>query len=389
MSLLIPASCTSSDHPAPPGVSLSCGRRVTLSVGLMVVGGLLLLLSGCDSESDGPAPGTPPGPAGASCAIPTSNFADGGVGKDGIPALTDPAFVDAGAADYLADTDRVIGLEVEGQAYAVPHNILWWHEIANLNFDRVQLAVTYCPLTGSSLAFDRAVIDGAEFGVSGLLFNNNLTMYDRTDQESLWPQMNREAGCGPRTGARLTMYPVTETTWAGWQMLHPGTKVVSSATGFNRTYTASGYPYGDYEERENDRVLFNVVIDERRPPKERVLGVPDAEGGTAYPFGALDDGTPVTVINDDVGREPVVVLWSAAARGAMAYRAVVGGQTVTFEDRGGTIVDTATESAWTVTGTAIRGPLQGTRLEPVEQAYVAFWFAWALFQPETQVWEGA
>lgn len=365
--------------------SWSHSRPFASSIGVMLLGSFVLFLVGCDSNSAVEPASSTPNPAGASCAIPTSNFADGGVGKDGIPALSDPSFVDANAAEYLTSADRIIGFKVAGEAYAVPHNILWWHEIANLSVDSLQLAVTYCPLTGSSLAFDRSVIDGGEFGVSGLLFNNNLTMYDRTSQESLWPQMNRQAGCGPRTGTRLKSYPVMEMTWGGWQALYPETQVVSSSTGFERDYTASGYPYGDYEERNNERVLFEVPLDDRRPPKERVLGVPDAEGGTAYPFGLLDDGTSITVINDIVGNTPVVVLWSADSRGAMAYRPVVEGQTLAFEDRNETIVDTVSGSTWTVTGTAISGPLAGTQLEGVADAYVAFWFAWALFQPDTEI----
>jgi hypothetical protein len=64
----------------------------------------------------------------------------------------------------------------------------------------------------------------------------------------------------------------------------------------------------------------------------------------------------------------------------------VNGETTPFEDRNGQIVDTATESVWNISGEAIRGPRQGDRLEPVSQAYVAFWFAWALFQPETTIY---
>lgn len=382
MSVFVPVSCTKSTR----SLALYCGRRLSLAIDLGLLGALLLILAGCDSNSNVSSGGDSGDLVDASCAIPTSNFADGGVGKDGIPALTDPSFVSADAASYLAESNRVIGFEVDGQAYAVPHNILWWHEIANLNFDSVQLAVTYCPLTGSSLAFDRAAVDGAEFGVSGLLFNNNLTMYDRTNDESLWLQMNRTAGCGPSTGRSLAMHPVVETTWAGWQELHPDTEVVSNETGFNRNYTTSGYPYGDYEQRTNSRLLFDAPIDDRRPPKERVLGIPDGEGGTAYPFGALDDGTPVAVINDNVGGTPVVVLWSHQAQGAMAYAPVAEGQMLTFEDRDGQIVDAETESVWSMRGEALSGPLKGARLEPIERAYVAFWFAWALFQPETQVW---
>ena len=102
-----------------------------------------------------------------------------GAAKDAIPALTDPRLVPVGdpETDYLLGTDRVIGLEIAGEYIAVPHNILWWHEIAN--FNEVSLAVTYCPLTGSSMVFDRRAAEGAELGVSGLLFKNNLVMYVR------------------------------------------------------------------------------------------------------------------------------------------------------------------------------------------------------------------
>ena len=124
-----------------------------------------------------------------------------GAARDAIPALTDPRLVGVGdpTTNYLRGTDRVIGLEIAGEYIAVPHNILWWHEI--VNFNEVGLAVTYCPLTGSSMVFDRTAAGGAELGVSGLLFRNNLVMYDRSPSgvvETLWPQMLAGGRCGPR-----------------------------------------------------------------------------------------------------------------------------------------------------------------------------------------------
>ena len=98
-----------------------------------------------------------------------------------------------------------MGLSIGGKAVAIPHNILLWHEIVNLQVGGASVAVTYCPLTGSSLAFDRSSVNGAELGVSGLLFNNNLLMYDRNSTQSLWPQMLRQSTCGPRSGAALQM----------------------------------------------------------------------------------------------------------------------------------------------------------------------------------------
>ncbi len=361
-------------------------RRINIV--LLLLSMLVLGVAACDSggaEQNPDAPGLD-----ETCIVPRDQFTDGGVGKDGIPALTDPPLVDPNEAAYLADTDRVIGFIVEGQAVAVPHNILWNHEIANLNFETTRLAVTYCPLTGSSMVFDRAAIGGGEFGGSGLLFQNNLTMYDRTTSESIWPQMSRRAACGPRLGGVLTMMPAIEMTWAGWKTLYADTKVVSDETGFGWSYTAADYPYGNYEDPDDDGLLFPMEIDTRRAPKERVLGIPDDRlGGTVFPFFELDAIGPVRVVHESVAGTPIVVFWDRALQGAMAYQPTLDGQSMTFEARQGRIVDVGTESTWRLDGVAIDGPLAGAHLEPIAEAYVAFWFAWAAFHPETRIWEAA
>ena len=358
---------------------------------LAVVSCLLIVFAGCDS-SDG-------GFSGAfsfdDCKVDTKSFRDGGVAIDGIPALTDPNFIDAADATYLQGNERVIGLVENGEPIAVPHNILWYHEIANFNHGSRQTAVTYCPLTGSSLIFDRDVINGNEFGVSGLLFTSNLTMYDRSSSDlervSLWPQMNVEASCGAQVGESLPVLPVIEMTWDGWLELHPDSKVLSDETGFNnRNYTV--YPYVNYEDVNNSDTFGNVNIDDRRPPKERVLGLPDGTGGSAYPFltlnSASDASSQLTVINTDYKGRPVVIFWDGDKQAAAAfYRdSAVGTRSFTVDN--GSFVDDVTNSIWRVDGREDLGNGTGDSLEPVAEAYVAFWFAWALFQPSTTIWNG-
>ena len=85
----------------------------------------VLVAVGC---SDGTSTGPSPSPfSDLDCSIPLDQLFDGGVGLDGIPSLQNPSFVGAqdGAASYLLSSDRVIGLVVDGQAWAIPHNILW------------------------------------------------------------------------------------------------------------------------------------------------------------------------------------------------------------------------------------------------------------------------
>lgn len=327
------------------------------------------------------------------CTIPTAQILDGGPGKDGIPALDNPTLVgpgDAGAS-YLLSDDRVMGLVVDGQPIAVPLNIQWWHEIVNFDLGDHRLAVTHCPLTGSSIVFDRRPARNATFGVSGLLFMNNLIMFDRNTDESLWPQMARGARCGPKSNLSLPAVASLEITWAGWRELHPQTQVVSSQTGFGRVYTREGYPYGDYDRLDDPNLFFPMPqpVDRRRPAKERVLGIPaDSTGGIAFPFGALEEQGPLAAVHATVGGVGQVVFWDGARRAAAAYVASTGDQALTFRVQDGAIVDEETGSTWRVDRLGTAGPLAGTQLEAVADAFVAYWFAWAAFYPSTELWTG-
>lgn len=91
--------------------------------------------------------------------IPRSQILSGGPPKDGIPALSDPEVLAADRAAYLAPTDRVIGVVLRGEARAYPVRILNWHEVVNDRIGGRPVAVSYCPLTGSAIVFDRTVGD--------------------------------------------------------------------------------------------------------------------------------------------------------------------------------------------------------------------------------------
>ncbi len=162
----------------------------------------------------------------------------GGPPPDGIPALDEPRFSRAGSVGWLADTEAVLALTVGGETRAYPLQVMTWHEIVNDTVGGVPVAVTYCPLCNSGVTFDRAVAGRVlSFGTSGLLYADNLVMYDR-QTESLWPQLTGQAALGVLTGTTLRGIPMGIVAWREFRAAHPAAWVLSRDTGFQR-------PYGD------------------------------------------------------------------------------------------------------------------------------------------------
>lgn len=219
--------------------------------------------------------------------IPRQQILAGGPPVDGIPALTAPQTVSAEAASFLRADDRVIGLQVEGAARAYPISILVYHELVNDMLGERPVLITYCPLCDSVAAFDRQTPLGVrEFGVSGLLYNSNVLMYDRGGQpESLWSQLAGEGVTGPAMGQPLNWLPVELTTWSDWRTRHPLTDVLSTETGYPRNYDEFPYP-GYFEEPET--IFPTQPWSDALPAKQRLLGVWTDQQARAYPIEILE-----------------------------------------------------------------------------------------------------
>jgi hypothetical protein len=174
----------------------------------------------------------------------------------------------------------VIGVQIAGEARAYPLAILNWHELVNDSLGGKSILVSYCPLCGTGMVFDREVAGATRrFGVSGLLYRSDLLMFDR-ESESLWSQIAAVAVAGPASGERLQLLRSRQQSWRRWREAHPQTSILSPATGHVRNYARS--PYGDYH--ENDRLLFPVRADPRYKPKAPTLGLRLIDGrARAYP----------------------------------------------------------------------------------------------------------
>ena len=330
--------------------------------------------------------------------IDLDDLLSGGPPPDGIPALDDPKFDTASEVDWLEDDEPLLSLTLGGETRGYPLRVMTWHEIANDTVGDVPVTVTYCPLCNSGVAFERTV-DGeaTTFGVSGLLYADNLVMFDRAT-ESLWPQLTGVASVGPRTGVELESIPLGTVGWDQFREAHPDALVLNRDTGFERDYGRNPYP--GYDE-PGSQLYFPLPgdpdeADDRLGSKTRIIGLGAAADALAITrarvadVGVVEvevDGTPVTVwhVPGQASALDTDQLADGAEIGSVAtFDARLEGRTLSFTRTADGEIQDESGSTWSIFGTAVGGPLAGAQLEAVEHLDT-FWFAWVAFQPDTTI----
>ncbi len=272
--------------------------------------------------------------------VPIDTISHGGPPKDAIPSIDKPKFRTPTEAE-LSSSARVLAINYRGIQRAYPINILNWHEIVNDNINDQPFMVTYCPLCGSGIAFES---EESGFGVSGLLYNSDVLLYDRATS-SLWSQIGMRAISGKRKGETLKPIAVTHTTLSSWLKKFPDSDILSTETGFKRDYSTS--PYAGYEKTPHLFFKVNKKAPDIFHPKSLVLGVRVDGGQKAYPYEVLAKNNQ-REIHDSINGKKVLIEWDAEAKSA------------------------------TVNTSLSDSTAHGTQL---------FWFAWYAFHPETQIYK--
>jgi hypothetical protein len=212
--------------------------------------------------------------------------------RDCIPAIDKPEFGDPSALKMLSDKDLVLLVDYNNVRKAYPLKIMQSHEIVNDHFDDKPLAVTYCPLCASAVAFIPKVAgERVEFGVSGLLHNSDLVMYDRKTH-SLWGQITGRSIMGPQTGQQLQRVYVAQLTWGQAKQNATNLKVLlpprHSKQDYQKDYYAQYFASAD--------TMFPVSLkDARLRQKSKVHGF-------------IIDGQPVAVETSHLAEQTALLI---------------------------------------------------------------------------------
>ncbi len=327
--------------------------------------------------------------------VPFDSIISGGPPKDGIPAIDSPSFLSPQEADkWIEDSEPVLLLRYRGAVRVYPLQILMFHEIVNDRIDGRSVAVTYCPLCNTGIAF-HGEIDGREldFGTTGRLRYSNLIMYDR-QSETWWQQASGEGIVGQYAGRSLELLPVTLLSWGEileqrGRGFYEQARVLSRDTGYSKPYGTN--PYRGYDSRKSPFLYRGPEIDESQQPMERVLSVQIDSEEKSYTYSRLQDEK---VVHDTLAGREIVLFWQPGTSSALdeskisegndvgsvgAYFPRAAGETLDFYYDGSNIRDRSTGSVWSISGIATDGELEGTQLDsPV--AVNHFWFSWNAFR---------
>jgi hypothetical protein len=316
-------------------------KRTAFAIGILVLGALLGCAQANTVEEQDSS--IKVDSRGVKYIVDPSKILSGGPPKDGIPSIDNPMFVSVSEADrWIEDNELVLAIDHKGIKRIYPFQILVWHEIVNDTIAGDPILVTYCPLCGSGIAYER-ILDGeaVEFGTTGKLYNSNLVMYDRKT-DTWWTQIDGKAIVGELTGQELTEVSIDTVTWREWKAAHTDSEVLSQDTGFSRPYGRD--PYGSYY--EDSILMFPVENEDQRIHPKTVI------------FGIEIDGV------------------------YKAYKEADVVQKGSFED--------------TVAGIRIRinrdaaGIVTFTNLDSGQEIVKErdFWFAWYAFHPDTLMYDG-
>lgn len=320
---------------------------------------------------------------------------------DGIPPIDQPKYWSRDMAEKVFFAhEPVIAVEMNGEAKAFPLSILTYHEIVNDSIGGVPVTVTYCPLCNAAIVFDRRLrhneIDYLlDFGVSGMLRNSDLVMWDRQTQ-SWWQQFTGSGLVGELAGAQLEFISSMLISLEEFFTSYPEGKVLSTETGHERQYGTN--PYSGYDNLENTQPrLFYNKVDNRLPPMERVIDVHAQGKYKIYPLTTISERQAV---NDKFQGQPLVIFYTSKTVSVLdntkisesrqvgsvtVFRPEIDGQTLKFTKKRSGFIDKQTKSVWTITGKCISGELEGKQLITITHGN-HFAFAWFAFYPETEIY---
>ncbi|HEC66383.1 MAG TPA: DUF3179 domain-containing protein [bacterium] len=298
---------------------------------------------------------------------------DGTPNKNMFADITSPKFLDVSAETKLEDTELVASFHIKDDYRAYPISYMYYHHLVNDTFGNQPVLISFCGICNSAIAFNPVVNDQSlSFGVLGVLYHNDLVMYDR-ETDSWWVQVTGDGISGNHKGTSLEIIPGMEIVeYSDFKSGHPDGKVLQPVPGYTSQYQQ--FDYFDIAEERTRSGRSGAAAD-----YNQVLGVQVRGVAKAYIFDDIED---TKVINDTLNGWSLLILKDPDDGGVRIFRRLLDDRVLDFEVVNSELKDIQTGSIWNFQGSVISGELEGESL--LQPDYLELYkFAWEGFYPDT------
>ena len=311
-----------------------------------------------------------------------------GVSYGAIPSLYRPKYDRIQEANLSSSDDDIVFVVMLPDGPRIyPQRIMVWHQVVNEIVDDLAYVITYCPTTGTLMAYDASMAGlNLIFDPEGRIYDGNSVLIDR-NSGSLWLQETGMAFEGPLMGRGLPTLPVFWTNWGAAKRVFPTAQVLSKPAG-NRPYGRD--PYGSYQRQEsyylNDKLIYPVERVDRRFHRKTPMLCLEYQG---YLLG-IDIGyvKKKGAVNFFIGPHALLAAYDQKLEVVRIFNRQIWAEPFLFVPRYGKIMDLSTRSIWDpATGTAVEGNMKGASMPQFYGGY-SMWFAWYSLNPETFVIPG-
>ena len=269
----------------------------------------------------------------------------------------------------------VIGIEIHGESRAYPIQLIGYHHQVKDTVGNTPVMITYCTVCRTGRVYS-PIVDGKldKFRLVGMDHFN--AMFEDETTKSWWQQATGVAIAGPLKGSHLEELPSHQSSLASWMRLHPNSTILQPDSNYKEDYHDladfdKGTIKGHLEKRDSSSWKM----------KSWVVGIKTKGFEKVYDW---NDLLKNDMIEDTLGRQPVLLVLESDTSTFHAYSRVIQGETLSFSLNKSLsqLTDTNTHSIWNLNGFCISGPLKDNQLETLA-AYQEFWHSWKQFHPNT------
>ena len=281
-----------------------------------------------------------------------------------IPSIINPSYITVQEADLSIDRNEVVFIVMmRDGVHIYPQKIMVWHQVVNELIDDYNYIVTYCPTTGTLVAFD-ASMKGLNliFDPEGRLYEGNMVLIDR-NSGSLWLQELGMAFEGPLTGRGLPTLRVFWTTWGYAKHVFPKAKVLNPP---NSRKAYGRDPYGSYLKKntyyDNDVTVYPITHLDRRLHKKTPMLCLELQGNLL----GIDINyvKKKGAVNFFLGPLALVAMHDTDLDVVRVFDRKIWSEPFLFTRHNNQLIDIHTKSVWNpAKGIAIDGPMTGSKLK--------------------------